>query len=136
MIKKILATASLAASLAGVAAATAPGAMALGDQSGTTTVNGNGATQTYGNIHTGGYNSPSFALIQGSFNKPCIALPAKVNLSTLPGLGALNVQDLNLLSSPQNQQCTENSTQSQGDEPLSHLLDNIPVLSGNGQNNG
>ncbi|MFD8740282.1 RdlA protein, partial [Streptomyces sp. NPDC059618] len=30
------------------------------------------------------------------------------------------------------QQCTENSTQAKGDEPLSHILDNIPVLSGNG----
>ncbi|MFE5766337.1 RdlA protein, partial [Streptomyces sp. NPDC056492] len=35
------------------------------------------------------------------------------------------------LSNPMNQQCTENSTQAKGDEPLSHILDNIPVLSGN-----
>ncbi|MFB6548266.1 rodlin, partial [Streptomyces virginiae] len=41
------------------------------------------------------------------------------------------VQDINVLSNPQNQQCTENSTQAKGDEPLSHILDNIPVLSGN-----
>ncbi|MFD6286059.1 RdlA protein, partial [Streptomyces sp. NPDC060205] len=31
-----------------------------------------------------------------------------------------------------NQQCAENSTQAKGDEPISHVLDNIPVLSGNG----
>ena len=136
MIKKIFATASVAASLAGAAAAMAPSAMALGDDHGTTTVNGNGASQMYGNIHTGGYNSPSFALIQGSLNKPCIALPAKVNAGSLGGFLPIAVQDINVLSSPQNQQCTENSTQTQGDGPLSHLLDNIPVLSGNGQNNG
>ncbi|WP_269439777.1 rodlin, partial [Streptomyces clavuligerus] len=44
----------------------------------------------------------------------------------------VTVQDVAVLSSPQNQQCTENSTQAKGDEPLSHLLSNIPVLSGNG----
>ncbi len=36
-----------------------------------------------------------------------------------------------MTADPQNQQCTENSTQAKGDEPLSHILDNIPVLSGN-----
>jgi hypothetical protein len=42
------------------------------------------------------------------------------------------LQDVPVLSAPQNQQCTENSTQAKGDEPLSHIADNIPVLSGNG----
>ena len=46
------------------------------------------------------------------------------------------LQDVHVLSAPQNQQCTENSTQAKGDEPLSHILDQIPVLSGNGTNNG
>ncbi|MFB9524868.1 RdlA protein, partial [Streptomyces cremeus] len=36
---------------------------------------------------------------------------------------------------PQNQQCVENSTQAKGDEPLSHILEDFPVLSGNGANN-
>ncbi|MER5822467.1 rodlin, partial [Streptomyces mirabilis] len=45
------------------------------------------------------------------------------------------VQDVPVLSSPQNQQCVENSTQAKGDEPLSHVLDRIPVLSGNGVGN-
>ncbi|NUV44061.1 RdlA protein, partial [Streptomyces sp. KAI-26] len=44
-------------------------------------------------------------------------------------------QDINVLSSPQNQQCTENSTQTKGDEALSHLLSDIPILSGNGAGN-
>ena|GEM_PF-1259909 len=135
MIKKIFATAAVAASLAGVSAAVAPGALAVGDDHGTTTVNGNGEEQSFGNTYTGGVMSPSFALIQGSLNKPCIALPAKANIGSLVGLVPVTVQDLNVLTSPQNQQCTENSTQVQGDEPLSHLLDNIPLLSANGTAN-
>jgi hypothetical protein len=48
----------------------------------------------------------------------------------------VGVQDIPILSAPQNQQCTENSTQAKGDEPLSHILNDIPVLSGNGELNG
>ncbi|MDZ8263020.1 rodlin [Nostoc sp. ChiQUE01b] len=76
--------------------------------------------------------SPQQALIQGSLNQPCIALPAKANVQSVLALVNVGVQDIPVLSSPQNQQCTENSTQAKGDEPLSHILDNIPVLSGNG----
>ncbi|MFD9825627.1 RdlA protein, partial [Streptomyces violascens] len=43
------------------------------------------------------------------------------------------LQDVPVLSAPQNQQCTENSAQVKGDEPLSHILDEIPVRSGNGR---
>ncbi|WP_037911214.1 rodlin [Actinacidiphila yeochonensis] len=135
MIKKLFATAAVAASLAGVSAAVAPGAMAIGDEHGTTTANGNGSEQSYGNTYTSGVMSPSFALIQGSLNKPCIALPATANLGSLIGAIPITVQDLNVLSSPQTQQCTENSTQVQGDGALSHILDNIPLLSGNGTGN-
>ncbi|MGW7578351.1 rodlin [Streptomyces sp. NPDC054765] len=131
MIKKALATAAAAASIVGVAAAAAPQAMAIGNQHGTSSVNGNGAQQFFGNSTTYGYMSPQIGLIQGSFNKPCLAM-GKLNLQ---GGGGLLLQDLNILSSPQNQQCTENSTQAKGDEPLSHILDNIPVLSGNGAGN-
>ncbi|WP_405583732.1 rodlin [Streptomyces sp. NBC_01190] len=135
MIKKIFAVAAVAASLAGVSAVIAPQAMAIGSDSGTTTANGNGSEQAYGNTYTSGYMSPSFALVQGSLNKPCVALPAKANLGTLAGATPINLQDVNVLSSPQNQQCVENSTQSKGDEALSHLLDDIPVLSANGSAN-
>jgi hypothetical protein len=135
VIKKFLATAAVAVSIAGVSATVAPSAMAIGDDHGTTTANGNGSEQSYGNTYTSGYMSPSFALIQGSLNKPCIALPAKANLGSLVGVVPVTVQDINVLSSPQNQQCTENSTQAKGDEPLSHILDDIPVLSGNGAGN-
>ncbi|MEW2518843.1 rodlin [Actinacidiphila alni] len=135
MIKKFLATAAVAVSIAGVSASVAPSAMAIGDDHGTTTANGNGSEQSYGNTYTSGYMSPSFALVQGSLNKPCLALPLKGNVGSLVGVVPVTVQDINVLSSPQNQQCTENSTQSKGDEPLSHILDNIPVLSGNGAGN-
>ncbi|WP_030801550.1 MULTISPECIES: rodlin [unclassified Streptomyces] len=132
MIKKALATAAAAASIVGVASAAAPAAMAIGNQHGTSSVNGNGATQYYGNSTTYGYMSPQIGLVQGSLNKPCIAL-GKVPVQALGIL--FQIQDINVLSNPQNQQCVENSTQAKGDEPLSHILDNIPILSGNGAGN-
>jgi hypothetical protein len=136
MIKKMLAGAALAASVVAVGVTAAPQAMALGDDSGATTVNGNGAEQAYGNTHTGGTQSPQIGLIQGTLNKPCVGLPVKANVGSLVGLVPITVQDINVLSSPQNQQCTENSSQIKGDEPASHILDDIPVLSGNGVHHG
>ncbi|MFE5806934.1 rodlin [Streptomyces sp. NPDC056491] len=131
MIKKFMATAAATASIVGAGAAMAAPAMAIGNDNGINTVNGNGSQQIYGNQKTAGDLSPQLGLVQGTLNKPCIGLPAKVNAQSI--LAALNigVQDINVLSNPQNQQCTENSTQAKGDEPLSHILDNIPVLSGN-----
>ncbi|EFG64879.1 rodlin [Streptomyces sp. SPB074] len=131
--KKLWAAAAVAVTVAGAGAAPA---MALSDDGGTTSVSGNGAQQAYGNQATYGNMSPQLALVQGSLNKPCVGLPAKVNAGSLVGLVPIAVQDVNVLSSPQNQQCTENSTQAKGDEPLSHILDDIPVLSGNGAANG
>ncbi|MCC9704131.1 RdlA protein [Streptomyces sp. MNU76] len=130
MLKKIMAVASIAASVVGASAAVAP--QALADDGGTTSFSGNGAQQVYGNSATYGNMSPQMALIQGSFNKPCIALPAKINTAT--ALTAA-LQDVPILSAPQNQQCTENSTQAKGDEPLSHILSDIPILSDNGNSN-
>jgi hypothetical protein len=135
MIKKMLAGVALAASVAAAGAVVAPQAMAIGNDEGTTTVNGNGAKQAFGNTVTGGTESPELGLVQGSLNKPCIGLPLKANIGTLAGAVGTNVQDINVLASPQNEQCTENSTQAQGDEPLSHIIDDIPVLSGNGAAN-
>ncbi|MEU9233773.1 rodlin [Streptomyces subrutilus] len=131
MIKKIMATAAATASLVGAGAALAAPAMAIGNDNGVNTVNGNGASQVYGNQKTHGDLSPQLGLVQGTLNKPCIGLPAKVNAQSLVALVNVGVQDINVLSNPMNQQCTENSTQAKGDEPLSHILSNIPVLSGN-----
>ncbi|MYX23084.1 rodlin, partial [Streptomyces sp. SID8380] len=111
MIKKVMSVAAVAASVVGVSAAVAAPAMAIANDGGTTSVSGNGAQQAYGNQATYGNMSPQLALVQGSLNKPCIGLPAKVNAGSLVGLVPIAVQDVNVLSSPQNQQCTENSTQ-------------------------
>ncbi|MEU9306024.1 rodlin [Streptomyces sp. NPDC048256] len=134
--KKLWATAALAASVAGLAAMSAPQALAIGDDSGTTSASGNGASSEFGNSATFGDQSPQLSLVQGSLNKPCIGLPAKLNLQSLVGAANIGVQDVPILSAPQNQQCVENSTQAKGDEPLSHILDDISVLAGNGAGNG
>ncbi|MBW5483936.1 rodlin [Streptomyces bambusae] len=131
MLKKIMATAAATAAVLGAGAAVAAPAMAIGNDNGINTVNGNGAQQIYGNQKTEGAMSPQLALIQGTANKPCIGLPAKVNVQNILALVNVGVQDINVLSNPMNQQCAENSTQAKGDEPLSHILSNIPVLSGN-----
>lgn len=107
-------------------------ALPIGNDNGINTVNGDGAQQIYGNQKTAGEMSPQLSLVQGTLNKPCIGLPAKINAQSLVALVNVGVQDINVLSNPQNQQCTENSMPANGNEPLSHILDNIPVLSGNG----
>ncbi|AWZ08592.1 MULTISPECIES: rodlin [unclassified Streptomyces] len=132
MLKKIMTAAAVTAAAVGAGAAVAAPAMAIGNDNGINTVNGNGAQQIYGNQKTHGDMSPQLGVVQGTLNKPCIGLPVKVNAQSLIALVNVGVQDINVLSNPQNQQCTENSTQAKGDEPLSHILSNIPVLSGNG----
>ncbi|GHE54873.1 RdlA protein [Streptomyces vinaceus] len=132
MFKKIMTAAAVTAAAVGAGAAVAAPAMAIGNDNGINTVNGNGAQQIYGNQKTEGAQSPQLGLVQGTLNKPCIGLPVKVNAQSILALVNVGVQDINVLSNPMNQQCTENSTQAKGDEPLSHILDNIPVLSGNG----
>ncbi|WP_431031874.1 rodlin [Streptomyces sp. P6-2-1] len=134
--KKYLAAAAMSASVAGVAMAAAP-AMALADDGGTTSVSGNGAADAFGNATTLGDQSPQASLVSDSLNKLCLGVPVKANAGSLVGLLVpVAVQDVNVLSSPQNQQCAENSTQAKGDEPLSHLVEDIPVLSANGVRNG
>ncbi|MGW1585895.1 rodlin [Streptomyces sp. NPDC002386] len=135
MIKKVLASAAVAASVVGFSATAASPALATGNDSGTTSFSGNGASQAFGNSATYGSMSPQLALIQGSFNKPCVGLPAKLNAQSIASALNVGVQDIPVLSSPQTQQCTENSTQAKGDEPLSHILDDISALSANGTGN-
>ncbi|MEU1075237.1 MULTISPECIES: rodlin [unclassified Streptomyces] len=132
MFKKAMAAAAVSASVVAVSAAAAPQALAIGNENGPTAYNGNSAMQYYGNSATYGDMSPQIALIQGSFNKPCIALPAKANVQNILALVNVGIQDIPILTQQQTQQCTENSTQQQGDGQLSHILNNIPLLSGNG----
>ncbi|MHB9861605.1 rodlin [Streptomyces sp. YIM S03343] len=136
--KKLWATAAVAASLAGFIGAAAPQALAIGDDNGTTSASGNGARESFGNSATFGDQSPQLSLVQGSLNKICVAAPSKTNTQTLtaPVGDVIGLQDVGILSSPQTQTCTENSTQAKGDEPLSHILDDISTLSGNGVGNG
>ncbi|MEU0280269.1 rodlin [Streptomyces sp. NPDC088551] len=134
--KKIMAGAAVAVSVVGVTAAAAPSAFATANDGGTTSLSGNGAEEAFGNQSTRGDLSPQAELIQGSLNDLCLGVPVKANVGSLVGLLLpVTVQDVQVLSSPQNQQCAENSTQAKGDEPLSHVLDDIPVLSGNGAGN-
>ncbi|MFF4369121.1 rodlin [Streptomyces sp. NPDC001594] len=131
MLKKFMATAAVTASILGTGALAASPAMAIGNDNGVNTVNGNGAQQIYGNQETSGAMSPELGVVQGSLNKLCVGLPAKVNVQSVLALINVGVQDIPIASNPQNQQCAENSTQAKGDETLSHIVDNIPVLSGN-----
>ncbi|MFD6416187.1 rodlin [Streptomyces sp. NPDC060194] len=134
--KKLMAATAVSVSMLGATVAAAPAALALGDDDGTTSLSGNGAVTEIGNSSTEGDQSPQLGLVQGSLNKPCIGLPVKANLGSLVGVVPIAVQDIPVLSAPQNQQCTENSTQAKGDEPLSHIIEDIPVLSANGVGNG
>ncbi|WP_327370874.1 rodlin [Streptomyces sp. NBC_01217] len=134
--KKMMAGAAVAVSLVGLSAAAAPTAMAIGDDRGTTSVNGNDTVSEFGNSVTRGDGSPQVQLVQGTLNKACLGVPLKGNVGSLVGvLVPVAVQDVNVLASPQNQQCADNSTQAKGDEALSHIADDIPVLSGNGTGN-
>ncbi|MFK4065172.1 rodlin [Streptomyces sp. NPDC029674] len=130
--KKLLATAAIALSAAGM---TATPAMAIGDDSNTESISGNGAAQSFGNSGTKGRMSPQMTLVQGSLNKLCVGLPVKANIQNIVALVNIGVQDIPILSAPQMQQCVENSTQAKGDEPLSHILEDLPILSGNGAHN-
>ncbi|MFF1698149.1 rodlin [Streptomyces sp. NPDC058257] len=128
----------LALSLAALSlVGSAGGAAAVGDDNGTTSASGNNAKEAFGNSATHGNQSLQGAAIQGSLNKLCAGVPVKANVGSLVGiLVPVAVQDVPVLSAPQNQQCADNSTQSKGDEPLSHLVQDVPVLSGNGTANG
>ncbi|WP_372408564.1 rodlin [Streptomyces luteireticuli] len=130
MIKKVVATAALTASAIGASAAPA---LAAGPGGGDV-ANANQAVQMYGNTYTGGYMSPQMGLINGSFNKPCIAI-GKLGLQSVLALINIGVQDVPILSSQQQQMCTENSTINDGDDPLSHLIDDFAIISGNGSLN-
>ncbi|MET7284459.1 rodlin [Streptomyces sp. NPDC005573] len=133
MLKKAMAAAAVAASFVGVSAAAAPQALAIGNDTGTTSLSGNGAAEAFGNNETHGNLSPQATLVGSSLNKLCVGLPVKADVqSVVAVLANVGLQDIPVLSSPQNQQCAENATQAKDDEPLSHVLDDISALSGNG----
>lgn len=82
-----------------------------------------------------GTESPQMSLVQGSLNKLCIGI-GKVGIQSLIAVINIGVQDVPILTSQQQQQCTDNSTIKDGDDPLNHILDEIPIISGSGSANG
>ncbi|WP_324783957.1 rodlin [Streptomyces sp. H51] len=128
MLKKAMVAAAAAASVIGMSVAAAPTALAAGDDSGPTVANGNGASSSFGNSVTKGDRSPQLSFIGGSFNKPCAALN-DIDVATAGPGPATVLQDVSLLSDDLNQQCADNSTQAKRDGALSHVLEDMAVLS-------
>ncbi|MEV6549933.1 rodlin [Streptomyces sp. NPDC051597] len=129
--QKLWSAATVAAAISGVTMMVAPQAMAIGNDDGPTAYDGNESRQAYGQSKTEGDMSPQMSLVQGSLNKLCLGALQKVDVQNIVALVNVGLQDIYVLTQQQNQQCTENSTQQQDDAQLSHILDNIPVLSGN-----
>ncbi|MFK8910546.1 rodlin [Streptomyces sp. YS-3] len=130
--QKLWSAAAVAAAVSGVTMMVAPQALAIGNEDGSTAFSGNESEQAYGQSKTAGDMSPQMSLVQGTLDKLCVGALQKVNVQSVLALVNIGVQDIPILSPQQNQQCTENSSETKKDEPLSHILDNIPVLSGNG----
>ncbi|WP_432055457.1 rodlin [Streptomyces sp. bgisy022] len=123
MLKKAM----VAAAVIGMSVAAAPTALAIGDDSGPNVANGNGASSAFGNSSTEGDMSPQLALVDGTLNKPCLGVD-DVNVAVL---NLVPVQGVPVLSDQLNQQCADNSTQAKGDAALSHILEDLSVLSAN-----
>lgn len=128
MIRKAAVSASVALALLAAASAAAWADPSDGPH-------GNASKTGYGNTKTGGQESPQMSFIQGTLTKPCLGI-GKLGVQSVLALINVGVQDVPILSSQQQQQCTDNSTINDGDDPLSHILDEIPVLSGDGSGNG
>jgi hypothetical protein len=128
VIKKTLATVAVAASVVGATGIAATPALAVGGDHEQNSVSGNGNKQVYGNTTTGGYMSPNISLINGSFNRFCL------NAEDIdPAIAALiGVSVTDLLNSKPHNTCSDNSTVIDGDDPLSHILSDLSVLSENG----
>ncbi|MFB8249618.1 rodlin [Streptomyces sp. NPDC001046] len=130
MLKKAMVAAAAAASVIGMSVAAAPQALAVGDDSGPSVANGNGASSSFGNSATKGDMSPQLSLVDGTLNKPCVAVQdLDVGVAALIGVV---VQDIPVLSDHVQQQCADNSTNSKRDGALNHILEDLSVLSANG----
>ncbi|MFF7485693.1 rodlin [Streptomyces luteogriseus] len=130
MLKKAMVAAAAAASVIGMSVAAAPQALAVGDDSGPSVANGNGASSSFGNSATKGDMSPQLSLVDGTLNKPCVAVQdLDVGVAALIGVV---VQDIPVLSDHVQQQCADNSTNTKRDGALNHILEDLSVLSANG----
>ncbi|MEU5179957.1 rodlin [Streptomyces longwoodensis] len=129
MLKKAMVAAAAAVSVIGMSAAVAPQALAIGDDSGPSVANGNGASSSFGNSATKGDMSPQLSLVEGTLNKPCLALED----IQVPIVNIVPINDVPILSDDLDQQCSDNSTNAKRDGALSHILEDLSVLSANGQ---
>jgi hypothetical protein len=131
VLKKAMVAAATAASVVGMAVAAAPQALAIGNDEGPIVANGNGALSSFGNSATKGDMSPQLSLVQGSLNKPCVGVQdVDVAVDALIGV---TVQDIAALSDNLQQQCSDNSSNTKRDGALSHVLEDLSVLSANGE---
>src|SRR5215475_12514771 len=97
MLKKAMAAAAVAASLIGMSAAMAPQALAVNNDTGTTSESGDGAKEAFGNSATSGKMSPQLSLAQGSLNKLCVGLPAKAQAQSILSAVNVGVEDIPVL---------------------------------------
>jgi hypothetical protein len=131
VLKKAMVAAATAASVVGMAVAAAPQALAIGNDDGPTVANGNGAVSSFGNSATKGNMSPQLSLVQGTLNKPCVGVEdVDVAVDALIGVTA---QDIPVLSDHLQQQCDENSSNVKRDGAVGHILEDLSVLSANGE---
>jgi hypothetical protein len=130
VLKKALAAAAAAASVIGMSVAAAPQALAVGDDSGPSVANGNGSSSSFGNSATKGDMSPQLSLVDGTLNKPCVGVQ-DIDVGVAVLIAAV-VQDIPILSDHVQQQCADNSTNTKRDGALNHILEDLSVLSANG----
>ncbi len=90
---------------------------------------GNGASSSFGNSATDGDMSPQLSLVEGTLNKPCVGLE-DINVAVI---NIVPIQDVPILSDDLAQQCADNSTQAKRDGAISHVLEDLAVLSANGE---
>ncbi|MFF9273766.1 rodlin [Streptomyces griseosporeus] len=129
MFKKAMVAAAAAASVIGMSVAAAPAALAIGNDEGPLVANGNGAETAFGNSATKGDMSPQLSLVQGTLNKPCAALED----IQVPVINIVPINDVPILSDDLDQQCSDNSSNVKRDGALSHILEDLAVLSANGE---
>ncbi|MEV5380039.1 MULTISPECIES: rodlin [Streptomyces] len=129
MLKKVMAVSALTASAVGVIAGPAA---AIGDSR--DVANANGARTDSGATLTGGRMSPQTTAIQGTLNDLCLGI-GKLGVQSLLLVINAGVQDLPVLTSQEQQQCTNGSVTGNGNNPLSHLAERISLLDHNGSGN-
>ncbi len=125
-----MAATALTASAVGMIAAPAA---AAGD--GREVANANGARTGFGETVTGGYMSPQTTAVQDSLNDLCIGVGKIGGQSVLPLLVNVGLQDVPVLTSQEQQQCTRGSVTANGNNPLSHIAERISLLDRNGSGN-